>query len=68
MFSLWHYYIILYFALQGTKLCKKENVYFSIHINFDIDFSQQGVSGHKKTLRKERKAKGFCFRERSGQN
>lgn len=41
MFSLWHYYIILYFALQGTKLCKKENGYFDIHINFDIDSAEE---------------------------
>lgn len=41
MFSLWHYYIILYFALQGTKLYKKENGYFDIHINFDMDFAEE---------------------------
>lgn len=68
MFSLWHYYIILYFALQGTKLYKKGEWIVRYSYKFRYRFPQQRISGNKKRSGRERKAKGFCFRKRSGQN
>ncbi len=61
MFSLWHYYIILYFALQGTKLYKKENIYFDIHINFDIDFRSREFPAIKNAPEGSGKRKDSVF-------
>lgn len=61
MFSLWHYYIILYFALQGTKLYKKENICFDIHINFDIDFRSRGFPAIKNAPEGSGKRKDSVF-------
>lgn len=61
MFSLWHYYIILYFALQGTKLYKKENIYFDIHINFDIDFRSREFPAIKNAPEGSGKRKNSVF-------